>query len=187
MSPDLPTVIVPGNSVGPIRLGDDDKRVVKELSDFPKILQEVSYPICGTIKMIEWFDKTLAQTGLFIYLRKNSVFQIESETTRFRTADGITEQSLPEDVERRYPNMEAYELLSSAGNLTGNRNLIFWVDHDKGIAFGFYYNTQRQRRLVYRVIVFQPKTDFQPNACVTVPQKLRKLLPYSLDPPANST
>ena len=187
ISRDLPTEIVPGASVGPIRLGDQEKRIVEELSGFPKIVQQVTYPMCGTIRMTEWFDKALLQTGLFIYLRKNSVFQIESETTRFRTADGITEQSLPEDVERHYADMQAYELLSSASDLVGNRNLIYWVDHDKGVAFGFYYNTRKHRRLVYRVLIFQPKTDFQPNGCVTPPQKLRQLRSYSLDPPANAT
>ena len=187
ISHDLPTEIVPGASVGPIRLGDQEKRIVEELSGFPKIVQQVTYPMCGTIRMTEWFDKALLQTGLFIYLRKNSVFQIESETTRFRTANGITEQSLPEDVERHYPDMQAYELLSSASDLVGNRDLIYWVDHDKGIAFGFYYNTRKHRRLVYRVLIFQPKTDFQPNGCVTPPQKLRQLRSYSLDPPANAT
>ena len=186
VSHDLPPDIVPGASIGPIRLGDDEKRVVEELSDFPKIVQQVTYPMCGTIRMTEWFDKALLQTGLFIYLRKNGVFQIESEATRFRTAEGITEHSLPEDVERHYPNMEAYELLSSASDLVGNRNLIYWVDRDRGIAFGYYYNTQKRRRLVFRVIIFQPKTDFRPNGCVTRPQELRRLRPYSLDPPANS-
>jgi hypothetical protein len=89
--------------------------------------------------------------------------------------------------ERHYPDMEAYELLSSASDLVGIRNLIYWVDHDKGVAFGFYYNTRKHRRLEYRVLIFQPKTDFQPNGCVTPPQKLRQLRPYSLDPPANAT
>jgi hypothetical protein len=178
--------IIPGKSVGPIRLGDDNARVVEALTEFPTIYQQVQYPFCGKIKMVEWFDKALAQSGLAIYLRNDKVFQIESETTRFRTADGIAEQSLPEDVKRQYPDLEAYELLNSAGNLTGGKNLIYWVDRNKGIAFSFYYNIQHQRRLVARVIVFEPETDFEPNGCVTAPQKLRKLRPYSLEPPGNS-
>ena len=64
-------------------------------------------------RMIEWFDKQFVQTGLFIYLRHDAVFQVESETRRFHTLNGITEQSLPEDVRRTYTHMEAYELLNS--------------------------------------------------------------------------
>jgi hypothetical protein len=184
---ELGVEIIPGKSVGPIRLGDDNERVVEALAEFPKIVQQVQYPFCGKMKMVEWFDKALVQTGLFIYLRNDKVFQIESETTRFRTADGITEQSLPEDVKRQYPDLEAYELLKSANELTGGKNLIYWVDRNKGIAFSFYYNTRRQRRLVARVIVFEPDTNFEPNGCVTKPQSLKELRPYSLEPPANST
>jgi hypothetical protein len=184
---ELRVEIIPGTSVGPIRLGDNNDGVVEVLAEFPKIVQQVQYSFCGRMKMVEWFDKALVQTGLFIYLRNDKVFQIESETTRFRTADGITEQSLPEDVKRQYRDLEAYELLKSANDLTGGKDLIYWVDRKKGIAFSFYYNTRRQRRLVARVIVFEPETDFEPNGCVTKPQTLRELPPYSLEPPANST
>jgi hypothetical protein len=184
---ELPVEIIAGKSVGPIRLGDNNERVVEALAEFPKIVQQVQYPFCGKMKMVEWFDKALVQAGLFIYLRNDKVFQIESETTRFRTADGVTEQSFPEDVKRQYPDLEAYELLKSANELTGGKNLIYWVDRNKGIAFSFYYNTRRQRRLVARVIVFEPDTDFEPHGCVTKPQSLKVLRPYSLEPPANST
>ena len=183
---ELPTEIIPGKSVGPISLRDDNEEVVEALAGFPTIVQQVEYPFCGRIKMVEWLDKALAQSGLDIYLRNDKVFQIESQSTRFRTADGIAEQSLPEDVKRQYPDLEAYELLNSGNKLTGDKNLIYWVDRNKGIAFSFYYDIRRQRRLVARVIVFEPKTDFEPNGCVTAPQKLRKLRPYFLEPPGNS-
>lgn len=182
----MQTEIIPRQSVGPVQIGEGREAVIATLSKFPVIAQQVSYPMCGNIQMIEWYDKEMTQTGLFIYLRAGKVYQIESETKRFRTREGIAERSLPEDVKRNYPNMEAYELLKSAGNLTGWKNLIFWVDQKQGIAFSFYYDTARQRPLVYRVIVFAPGSDFQPDGCVVPPQELRKLQPYSLEIPKHA-
>jgi hypothetical protein len=183
----MPAEIIAGQAVGPVQIGENYDVVIETLTQFPVITQRVSYPYCGNFQMIEWYDKDLTQTGMFIYLKAGKVYQIESETKRFRTPEKITEGSFPEDVRRNYPGMEAYELRKSAGNLTGWKNLIFWVDQKRGIAFSFYYDTARQRPLVYRVIVFTPGLDFQPSGCVTPPQELKKLRPYSLEPANHST
>src|SRR5215469_3040611 len=93
----LNTMIEPGHSLGPLKLGDSLERA-QEL--FPKkdIDQEWEDP-CGST--IDWTDSAnpVGHGEVFIRLKKGKVFQIESSTTRFHTAEDITTFDSPEKVE----------------------------------------------------------------------------------------
>lgn len=180
-------LIVPGRRVGHLQLGDTRQRVLQLFAKKPNVDEEYTYPHpesgCGTISEIHWLDLELDAAGVFVYLENGHVFQIESATQRFRTAEGITESSSPEEIRRHYPRLRAYQLVHSGADIVGGRDLIYWVGRDQGIAFEFAYHRRADRRLVYRIIVFEPDTEFLPRGCVEEPQEWRELLPFSLEPP----
>jgi hypothetical protein len=177
-----------GESVGFLKLGDSRERVF-EL--FPKKTgqdEEYSYPDYGCgyeYSEVHWIPPDYQGNGLFIYLKKNLIFEIMVQSKRFPTKEGITQYSSPKQVKLAYPNLvKAFVLLGSASTINGPRDLVYWVDPKSGIAFEFYYDGKQQKRLVSSVIIFTPNTNFQPEGCVGPPRKLKEVAPYTLEPPA---
>ena len=186
--PSNPNLTIPGTSVGLLRLGDTRERV---LELFPKKTGDEEYTYnkscCGCsfeYSEIHWLPADFKNNGLFIYLREGRVFQIMAETDLFPTRDRIVEDSTPKEVRRHYPNLsKAFVLLGSGAEVVGGRELTYWVDSGAGIAFEFYFNRRKGQRLVKSIIVFEPNSEFQPDGCVSVPQELKEIEPYSLEAP----
>ncbi len=176
------TLIKPGQNVGLLRLGDTRERTLELFPLKPHIDEEYSYDDSCPVTEIHWLDQKLDANGVFIYLKNGRVFQIESATPRYRTAEGITTYTPPTNVRPNYPHLRTYVLLYSGADIVGGRDLIYWVDHQNGIAFEMYYDRKARRRLVYKVIVFEPGTEFQPEGCVRPPQEWHELKAFSLEP-----
>jgi hypothetical protein len=185
--PVSPNLTIPGHSVGLLRLGDTRERVFELFPKKPNYDEEYNYGQYSScvFSEIHWLEPDFQSNGLFIYLRDGRIFQIMVETPRFPTVEGIKQYGLPKEVRRHYPNLKAYALLGSGGEIVGGRDLVYWVSSQSGIAFEFYYDRKEGKRLVKSVIVFEPSTEFQPNGCVSVPQELREIEPYSLEPPTD--
>jgi hypothetical protein len=85
------TLIEPGARVGPLKLGDSRDRA---LELFPKKNEDQEWnDKCGGGTTLDWVDSQNPTGHGDIYIRlnkKGKIFQIESSTTRFRTAEGIT-------------------------------------------------------------------------------------------------
>src|SRR5438270_1610361 len=83
------TSIQPGQSVGPLRLGDSREKALKI---FGKPVDDYSYGAsddsCRDAEM-HWPDVEMDRDGLFVYLRKGSIISIAAATPRYATADGI--------------------------------------------------------------------------------------------------
>lgn len=175
------TVIEPGQGIGPLKLNDSRD---KALQLFPKkaIDQEWEDP-CGTT--IDWTDSTNPQGhgDVFIRMKKDKIFQIESSTTRFQTADGITIFDSPEKVEKAYKEMRAGVLLGNLSPALGSRPLVFWFDKRKGIAFALAYDRPRHKRYVYKIIVFEPGRNFCPEQETINSNSWQSIDPYSQEPP----
>lgn len=174
------TVIEPGVSLGPLKLGDSRPQA---LALFPKkdIDQQWDDP-CGTT--LDWVDVTnpMGRGEVFIRLKKGKIFQIESSTTRFHTADGITVFDPPEKVAAAYKDMRAWVLLNPPSPSLGSRPLVFWMDKKKGIAFAFAYDPSHHKRYVYKIIVFEPNKEFCPELEKTSSPKWQEINPYSTEP-----
>jgi hypothetical protein len=174
------TVIEPGAGLGPLKLGDSRPPA---LALFPKkdIDQQWDDP-CGTT--IDWVDVTnpMGRGEVFIRLKKGKIFQIESSTTRFHTADGVTVFDPPEKVAAAYKDMRAWVLLNPPSPSLGSRPLVFWIDKKKGIAFAFAYDPSHHKRYVYKIIVFEPNKEFCPELEKTSSPKWQELNPYSTEP-----
>jgi glycosyltransferase involved in cell wall biosynthesis len=175
------TMIEPGHSLGPLKLGDSQDRA-QEL--FPKkdIDQEWD-DACGST--IDWTDSNNPQGHgeVFIRLKKGRVFQIESSTTRFHTAEDISTFDPPEKVERSYKDLRAWVLLTAPSPALGSRPPVFWIDKKKGIAFELAFDAQHRKRYVYKVIVFEPNRTFCPEQETVNSLKWQGLDPYAVEPP----
>ena len=176
--------IRPGLGVGRLKLGDSRERFL-EVFGHKREDEDYTYTFgepCA-LEDLHWLDMgPPVRPGVFAYLREGRIFQIWAATPRFRTPEGITEDTFPQEVKRRYPHVLSYALLGSGAHYLGGRDLIYWVDRQKGIAFEFYYSRKKKQRLVYGTIIFQQGSDFLPEGCVQPPQEWRQLEPYSLEP-----
>lgn len=175
------TVIEPGSGIGPLKLNDSRD---KALQLFPKkeIDQEWDDP-CGTT--IDWTDSTnpVGHGDVFIRVKKGKIFQIESSTTRFQTAEGITTFDSPEKVAAAYRNMKAGVLLTDLSPALGSRPLVFWFDKKKGVAFALAYDRPHHKRYVYKIIVFEPNKNFCPEQGTMNSNEWQSIEPYSQEPP----
>jgi hypothetical protein len=174
-------IIEPGARVGPLKLGDSHERV---LELFPKKAEDQEWQdACGTT--VDWVDAE-NKTGhgdLFIRLKKGKVFQIESATTRFHTAEGITTFDHADKVANAFKDLRAFTLLTPPVPALGDRPLVFWVDKKNGIAFAFAYYPAEHKRYIYKIIVFEPNKTFCPEEETTSSPKWQPLSPYALEPP----
>jgi hypothetical protein len=176
------TLIEPGHAVGPVELGDSRARV---LELFPKKDEDQEWEDkCGTT--IDWVDSTNPQGrgDLAIRInRKGKVFQIESSSTRFRTAENITTFDQPAKVAGAYKGLRAFALLTAPVAALGDRPLVFWVDKKKGVAFSFAFDPSKGKRYLYKIIVFGPGKDFCPEQETTSSPKWEEIDPYRTEPP----
>ncbi len=175
------TMIEPGHSLGPLKLGDSQDRA---LELFPKkdIDQEWE-DACGST--IDWTDSNNPEGHgeVFIRVKKGKVFQIESSTTRFHTAEDISTFDPPEKVEKSYKDLRAWVLLTPPSPALGSRPPVFWIDKRKGIAFELAYDVQHHKRYVYKVIVFEPNKTFCPEQETVNSLKWQSMDPYAVEPP----
>ena len=154
-------LIEPGYRVGQLKLGDSRERV---LELFPKKPEDQEWEnSCGTT--LDWVDSTnpTGRGDVFIRLKKDKVFQIESATTSFHTAEEITTFDHPDKVASAYKDMHAYTLLTAPNPALGGRPLVFWIDKKKGIAFVFAYYPAEHKRYLYKIIIFAPNKTFCPE------------------------
>jgi len=175
------TVIEPGLSVGPLKIGDSRDRA---LELFPRKDEDQQWDDpCGST--LDWVDTSnpVGRGDVFIRLKKGKTFQIESSTTRFHTAEGITTFDPPEKVASAYKDMRAWVLLGPPSPSLGSRPLVFWIDKKKGIAFSFAYDPSRHKRYVYKVIVFQPNKDLCPELEKPNSNNWQSIRPYAVEPP----
>jgi len=174
------TVIEPGQSIGPLKLNDSRD---KALQLFPKkdIDQEWEDP-CGTT--FDWVDNTnpIGHGDVFIRIKKDKIFQIESSTTRFVTAEGITIFDPPEKVHSVYKDLRAGVLLGDLSPALGSRPLVFWFDKKRGIAFALAYDRPHHKRYVYKIIVFEPGKNFCPEQETINSNRWQNIDPYAQEP-----
>jgi hypothetical protein len=177
------TLIEPGARIGPLKLGDSRDRAI-EL--FPKKSEDQEWTDpCGTT--LDWVDSQnpTGHGDLFIRInKKGKIFQIESATTRFRTAEDITTFDHADKVAQNYKDLRAYTLLTPPVPALGDRPLVYWIDKKNGIAFVFAYYPKERKRYVYKIIVFEPNKTFCPEEETTSSPKWQAIPSYALEPPA---
>jgi hypothetical protein len=175
-------LIEAGLRVGGLKLGDNRARV---LELFPKKAEDQEWENkCGS--MLDWVDATnpTGRGDVFVRLKKDKVFQIESATTTFHTAEGITTFDQPEKIASAYKDMKAYTLLTAPNPALGNRPLVFWIDKKRGIAFVFAYYPAEHKRYLYKTIIFEPNKNLCPEEETIGSPKWQAIPAYATEPPA---
>ena len=174
-------MIEPGYRLGQLKIGDSRARV---LELFPKKPEDQEWEnTCGTT--LDWVDSTnpTGRGDVFIRLKKDKVFQIESATTSFHTAEEITTFDHPDKVASAYKDMHAYTLLTAPNPTLGGRPLVFWIDKKKGIAFVFAYYPAEHKRYLYKIVIFAPNKTFCPEEETINSPKWQAIGAYAIEPP----
>lgn len=187
-SPDA-SLIIPGRSVGQLSLGDSEQQFWRLFPRRGGGGDEFNYPCVNGIYITElhWLDlEALVHGEVVAYLQNGRIFEISSSISDFRTKDGISPGSKPEQVRQRYPGLEAFWLANYRDLASQTRDFAYWVDARRGIAFEFYYDRYLKERRVSRIYVFEPGKNFKWRGCLWNPENWHKLLPYSLQPPSKS-
>ena len=175
-------LIEPGLRVGALKLGDPRARV---LELFPKKPEDQEWENkCGTT--IDWVDASnpTGRGDVFIRIKKDKVFQIESATTTFHTAEGFTTFDHPEKIASAYKDLKAYTLLTPPNSALGNRPLVFWIDKKRGVAFVFAYYPAEHKRYLYKTIIFEPNKNLCPEEETIGSPKWQAIPAYATEPPA---
>ena len=175
------TIIEAGLSVGPLKLGDTRDRA---LELFPRKAEDQEWEDpCGTT--LDWVDTTnpVGRGDVFIRLKKGKIFQIESSTTRFATAEGITTFDSPDKVASSYKELKAGVLLTTPNPALGDRPLVFWFDKKRGIAFTLAYDPSHRKRYIYKITVFEPNKNFCPEQETINSTKWQNIDSYRVEPP----
>lgn len=184
-------LIMPGTSVGPIRLGEDTAslRLLIPLEDTGVFHYYPGAGGCGrSIDEIDWPPhRSPGNATVAIFLTGGQVFQIESRSPLYHTKSGLTVRDSPADVKRQFQGLEAYVRLNEHDPATGDRDFIYWISRAMGIAFTFAYYGPKEGRRLYAVDVFRPGADFRPSGCVEPPQVWRRLAPYTIEVPGEQT
>lgn len=185
--PNNPKLIVAGESVGLLRLGDSRERMLELFPKKPNVDDEYNYGknSCGWEHSdYHWLPPDYKSNGLFFDFKQGRIHQISVQTDLFTTAEGIKQDSTSQKVRRHFPNAnKAFVYLNSSSKFSGWRNVVYWVDSNSGIAFEFYYHPKKKQRFVNAIIVFEPKTEFQPNGCTDSLREFTEIAPFTEEPP----
>ena len=175
-------LIKPGIGIDDLKLGESRERALELFSPKRGIDQESSEPGgCGS--SLNWVDVKNRPVGnVFLYFKDDRLFQIDSATTRFHTAEGIAVLTSPEAVRLHYKHLKAYILSEGFSEALGGRPLVYWMDSKAGIAFSFAYSKTTHSRYLYSITVFQPNADVCPFVEPLGDSDKRELPPYSLEP-----
>jgi hypothetical protein len=184
-SPDSKTIL-PGESFGPLKLGDT-RETVLEFFPFKKdIDSQYAYSFCGGYTEIHWLHLDNGgrhASDVSFFLREDLVFQIESSDSKFTTGEGIVVGTSPEKVKSYYKDVKSYVLVGSKARDVGNRDLTYWVSRTQGIAFEFAYFPKLGKRQVSKIILFRSNSDFFPGGCLVPPRKWLEIQQYLVEPP----
>jgi hypothetical protein len=190
--------IRPGTAVGPLRLGDGRERA-EELLGQPILsadLRDSKLSTCDS-RVLIWADTRAEGGGITAYARDTGIYQIWVSDFSSYTEVGVKRGSAATVVRANYLDLESFVLRNSDPGYKGGkvqndavRDLVYWVSRLRGIAFELYYDQEAHRRLVRKIIVFSPGTDFVPMDCVSalIPQQWERMEVVAEEPvPESST
>lgn len=171
--------IIRGKGIDKIQLGNSREQAIQAVGKPSEEYQYGTISSCNHSEM-HWLQLGVDGDGFFAYLRDGVVFHIDISSNLYATPEGITLSTPIDEVLRKYNSLQGFELMGSAGEINGGKNLWYLVEQSQGIAFEMYYNRKEKRRKVWTVSAFEPNTNFEPNGCVSPPQRLVKIENHKL-------
>ena len=183
--PEGSETIVPGNSVGKLHMGMKKDELAVSWQSKPDLINQ-GEGACKNTEVV-WFDNESRWhlPGVRAYVADDRVYEITSEwDKRFKVQSiGIVFGMKLSDLQSAMPDGKLLQLKGSASERPGEADEIFWVDLERGIAFGLDYprgstpqnrlnRIHRLQRIVDSVTVFRPEDGFQPHGCINPDQPL---------------
>lgn len=200
VSPASSYQIVPGRSVGPVKLGDTREHAQqvfgavfgnKHYEEYTFKYSKPCWPqvCCEGVTEMHWLDfgdrqsDIQMQNGVYVYSSKGTVIQIIVATHRYATSDGITTSSSTDEIRRRYPNLQSFARVGFHSEAVGGRDTVFWDDPNGGIAFEFWYDRRSRQRYLEAIIVHEQGAQLLPQGCMESPSEWQQMKPYALELP----
>lgn len=171
-------LILPGQSVAGVKLGDDAAHFEKV---FPKRPTSDDHSPSGAVgegcptEIYYWSDLALNTTVVTAYLNNGEISQISTQGPVFSLPNGLKTGATEEQVKQADPKGQGYVLSGSASRLNGGRNLVYWVDKRAGVAFKLTWWPSKKERTVSGIDIFPKGSDFRPEGCISPPQQWVKL------------
>jgi len=169
--------IIPGKGTEKFWLGNSREHLIKVLGKPNEEYHYGEVSDCNHSDM-HWLELGTDGDGIFCYLKDGAVFQISFSLNRYVLPNGITIGTPINDVLGKYVSLQGFELLHSAGEVNGGKNLLYLVEQNQGIAFEMYYDKKERKRKVWSAIVFEPHVSFLPNGCLSRPQEFVRTSNY---------
>ena len=176
--PEGSETIVPGHSIGRLRLGMKKEELKVSWQAEADSTSAHENP-CKDTELV-WFDNESRwhTPGIRAYISDELTYEITSEWDRRFTVEGvgIVFGKTLQDIQSAMPGGKLLQLKGSAFERPGEADELFWVDSERGIAFGLDYprgstpqnrsnRLHRLHRIVTSVTVFRPQDRFQPHGC----------------------
>ena len=180
--PEGAETIVPGQSVGSLRLGmrKDELALSWQARPDSVIPHEDS---CKDTEVV-WFDNESRWQvpAVRAYVTDDLVYEITLEwDKRFKVQGiGIVFGMKLSDLQAAMPDGTLLQLKGSASQRPSQADELFWVVSGKGIAFGLDYprgstlqhRSSRSHRIVQSITVYRPHEQFRPRGCANPDQPL---------------
>lgn len=174
------TLVIPGQLLGAVRLGESMDNVYK-IYPFRKNYDQLSTDRIFKIREDGVDEKTITcadefikapypdDVSMFVYFTSEKVVQLEGSSPRFHTANGISygDELLP--TQKKLPKARLFVLRNRGGADVGWREPVYLVD-PSGLALEFLYLEKKHRRFLNRFTVFPVGGSFEPGTCTTPPQ-----------------
>ncbi len=173
-----PETIVPGQSVGNLRLGMQEKDLEGPIFSWrttPSLIGTTK-GTCNQITVHWWNDRS----GVTAYLADDVVYQIDAPSNERFKLQGmqIPHDTTFSELKRMMPDGTLLRWTGSAFLTPSREDILFWVNADKGIAFRLDYDLEDARihklrsRIVGSISVFRAGGSFQPDGCLQPQSKL---------------
>jgi hypothetical protein len=173
-------LIVPGHRIGGIELGIERNALVRQLGFKPNFDQEWTLPGngCEEHGMMWHFPADAAQSVEFGF-EAGRLTWVSTRTRVFHTKSGTRVGTDLALLRRRCKRCRAFALLHFNSQVTGNVDLIYWIDNETGIAYQLAF----EPRVLDEIIVFRPGSGFRPQSCIQPPRPFVELDPFATSIP----
>jgi len=168
--------IVPGVSVGKVKIHDSLSAVIAKLNECDRYIID-SIPEPGyyeaELKILDRNQNVFTGgNGTRAFVKNGEIFQIVADSYLY-SDETLTINSELADVKEKYPSGELFLLKGSANiNRRNSKDSKFWIVKSKGIAFEIYPSKHGTQRVI-AIYVFSPNTEFFPLGNLNSPQFLR--------------
>jgi hypothetical protein len=168
-------LIRPGEGIPGVQLGSHFSSFEAVFPKHPGLDEDLPDTLCGAGRVYHWLDIEKHANGVYAFLKNDEIYQLSVQTPRFALPNGLTIDASEKKVKAAYPNGRGHVLLGSGAAYVGGRDLVYWVDKKKGIAFELYWDGEKKQRLVRAIDIFRKGGLYFPQGCVTPPQEWREL------------